>query len=86
MMYREPSDSPWGLVVRCDTLCPGVYSVSTAGHGGIMAQIDAARQLLSPEAQAVFRREVLATDLYTLAFPGDPAPGGAEWREGPRVL
>ena len=41
---------------------------------------------LSPEAQAVFRREVLATDLYTLAFPGDPAPGGAEWREGPRVL
>lgn len=50
MMYREPSDSPWGLVVRCDTLFPGVYSVSTAGHGGIMAQ---ARQLLSPEAQAV---------------------------------
>ena len=41
---------------------------------------------LSPEAQAVFRQEVLATDLYTLAFPGDPAPGGAEWREGPRVL
>ena len=41
---------------------------------------------LTPEAQAVFRREVLATDLYTLAFPGDPAPGGAEWREGPRVL
>ena len=53
MMYRKPSDSPWGLVVRCDTLCPGVYSVSTAGHGGIMVQIDAARQLLSPEAQAV---------------------------------
>lgn len=50
MMYREPSDSPWGVVVRCDTLCTGVYSVSTAGHGGIMAQIDAARQLLSPEA------------------------------------
>lgn len=41
---------------------------------------------LTPEAQAVFRREVLATDLYTLAFPGDPAPGGAEWRERPRVL
>ena len=41
---------------------------------------------LSPEAQAVFRQEVLATDLYTLAFPGEPAPGGAEWREGPRVL
>ena len=53
MMYREPSESPWGLVVRRDTLCPGVYSVSTAGHGGIMVQIDATRQLLSPEAQAV---------------------------------
>ena len=25
MMYREPSDSPWGVVVRCDTLCTGVY-------------------------------------------------------------
>ena len=53
MMYRKPSDSPWGLVVRYDTLCPGVYSVSTAGHGGIMVQIDAARRLLSPEAQTV---------------------------------
>ena len=53
MMYREPSDSPWGIVVRCDTLCPGVYSVSTAGHGGIMVQTDAARRLLSPEARAV---------------------------------
>lgn len=53
MMYREPSDSPWGVVVRCDTLCTGVYSMSTAGHGGIMVQIDAARRLLSPEAQAV---------------------------------
>ena len=53
MMYRKPSDSPWGLVVRCDTLCPGVYSVATAGHGGIMVQIDAARRLLSPEAQTV---------------------------------
>ena len=41
---------------------------------------------LPPAPQAVLRREVLATDLYTLAFPGDPAPGGAEWREGPRVL
>lgn len=53
MMYREPSDSPWGVVVRCDTLCTGVYSMSTAGHGGIMVQTDAARRLLSPEAQAV---------------------------------
>ena len=53
MMYREPSDSPWGVVVRCDTLCTGVYSVSTAGHGGIMVQTDAARRLLSPEALAV---------------------------------
>lgn len=53
MMYRKPSDSPWGLVVRCDTPFPGVYSVSTAGHGGIMVQIDAARRLLSPEAQTV---------------------------------
>ena len=57
MMYREPSDSPWGLVVRCDTLCPGVYSVSTASHGGIMVRLDAAEQFLTAEARAVGFRE-----------------------------
>ena len=57
MMYREPSDSPWGVVVRCDTLCTGVYRVSTASHGGIMVRLDAAEQFLTAEARAVGFRE-----------------------------
>ena len=71
---------------RLSTKLSAIISTHPAvGNGFIAAQTDFVRRL-TPEAQAVFRREVLATDLYTLAFPGDPAPGGAEWREGPRVL
>lgn len=35
-MELEPADSPWGEIQTCHTLCPGAYSVSTAGHGGVM--------------------------------------------------
>ena len=34
MIYDVPSYSPWGEVQNYDQLCPGVYCVSTAGHGG----------------------------------------------------
>lgn len=30
-MELEPADSPWGEIQTCHTLCPGAYSVSTAG-------------------------------------------------------
>lgn len=46
-----PFYSPWGKVQECETLCPGAYSVSTPGHGGIMVR----REL----AEKVFRKEAL---------------------------
>lgn len=41
-MYQEPNKSPWGAVQTCDTLCPGVFLVSTASHGGTMVSNDVA--------------------------------------------
>lgn len=50
-MYQEPNKSPWGAVQTCDTLCPGVFLVSTASHGGTMVSNDVAVSL--PGSQAV---------------------------------
>ena len=36
-MFHAPKSSPWGEVQSCETLCPGVFLVSTAvavGEGG----------------------------------------------------
>ena len=49
-MYQEPNKSPWGAVQTCDTLCPGVFLVSTASHGGTMVSNDVAA-FLSPAAK-----------------------------------
>lgn len=55
-MYQEPNKSPWGAVQTCDTLCPGVFLVSTASHGGTMVSNDVAA-FLSPAARRCgFRR------------------------------
>ena len=55
-MYQEPNKSPWGAVQTCDTLCPGVFLVSTASHGGTMVSNDVA-DFLSPAAKRCgFRR------------------------------
>lgn len=35
-LFTEPKISPWGKVQTCDALCPGVFMVSTASHGGTM--------------------------------------------------
>ena len=35
-MFHAPKSSPWGEVQSCETLCPGVFLVSTASHGGTM--------------------------------------------------
>ena len=48
-MYQEPNKSPWGAVQTCDTLCPGVFLVSTASHGGTMVSNEVAA-FLSPAA------------------------------------
>ena len=35
-LFVEPKTSPWGKIQTCDVLCPGVFMVSTASHGGTM--------------------------------------------------
>lgn len=50
--YREPSNSPWDTVEECTVIAPGIYSVSTAGHGGIMIDRALALHILSPKALA----------------------------------
>lgn len=47
----EPAFSPWGEVQTCKELCRGVYSVSTAGHGGLMAHLDVAEKVFSGAAR-----------------------------------
>lgn len=49
-MELEPADSPWGEIQTCHTLCPGAYSVSTAGHGGVMVSRELADKVLCKEA------------------------------------
>ena len=44
-MFHEPESSPWGKVQTCDTLCPGVFLVSTASHGGTMVAKEVAAVL-----------------------------------------
>lgn len=49
-MYRKPDHSPWGRVQTCDMLCPGVFMVSAANHGGTMVSREVAA-FLSPAAK-----------------------------------
>ena len=49
-MFKQPEKSLWGEVQHCDTLCPGVFMVTTAGHGGILVSKDVAA-FLSPAAR-----------------------------------
>ena len=43
----EPKDSPWGPVQHAEQVAPGIWSVGTAGHGGIMLSIE--RNAAMPE-------------------------------------
>ena len=49
-VFRPPKLSPWGDVQTCDALCPGVFLVSTASHGGTMVAQEMAA-VLSPAAR-----------------------------------
>ena len=49
-MYERPNYSPWGSLQTCHKLCAGVYTVSTASHGGIMVNADMADAILSEAA------------------------------------
>lgn len=57
MMYFEPEHSSWGQVDYCETLCPGVFSVSTPSHGGIMVRREIEKELLSASARKIGFRE-----------------------------
>lgn len=46
-----PEYSPWGEVQLQEELCSGVFSVSTASHGGIMVHGSVAKAVLSPAAR-----------------------------------
>ena len=48
---KAPGYSPWGEIQHCETLCPGAYSVSTAGHGGVMVHRDLADKVFRKEAK-----------------------------------
>ena len=50
--FQTPSDSPWGEIQECKTLCPGAYSVSTEGHGGIMVSRKLAEKVFRKEAES----------------------------------
>lgn len=47
----EPQDSPWGEIQTRETLCPRAYSVSTAGHGGVMVRRELAEKVFRKEAR-----------------------------------
>jgi len=49
-MLNTPKKSLWGEIQHCDTLCPGVFLVYTASHGGIMVSKDM-EAVLSPAAR-----------------------------------
>lgn len=55
-MFTQPEWSPWGKVQVCDPLCPGVYLVSTASHGGTMVAPDMI-PVLSPTARKCGMRQ-----------------------------
>jgi len=48
-IFTSPRQSPWGEIEYCDVICPGVFMVSTAGHGGTMISNGIAA-ILSPAA------------------------------------
>ena len=50
IIFKEPKNSPWGDIDYCDTLCPGVYLVSTSSHGGAMVAKEV-EEILSPAAR-----------------------------------
>lgn len=55
-IITPPKQSPWGAVQVCDVLCPGVFLVSTASHGGTMIASDMV-SVLSPAARKCGMRQ-----------------------------
>lgn len=53
----EPTYSPWGEIQHCKVLCPQVFSVNTASHGGIMTDPATAMRVFSGKALEFCFRE-----------------------------
>lgn len=69
MMYFEPEHSPCGQVDYCDTLCPGVFSVSTPSHGGIMVRQEIEKELLSASARKIGFGRAAITAMRKIVMP-----------------
>ena len=54
---ENPTNSLWGEVQSCTVIANGIYSVSTAGHGGIMVKAELADRILSIEALKAGQKE-----------------------------
>ena len=55
-MFNNPENSPWGKVQTCDVLCPGVFLVSTASHGGTMVSKEVSAMLSSAARKCGFKQ------------------------------
>lgn len=55
-IFTSPKISPWGDVQTCDMLCPGVFLVSTASHGGTMVAKELAAALSSAARKCGFQQ------------------------------
>lgn len=54
---NEPEFTPWGEISECCELSPGIFSVSTPSHGGIMAEASIAKKYFLRRRQPVdFKR------------------------------
>ena len=80
-MFHAPRSSPWGEVQSCEVLCPGVFLVSTASHGGTMVANEVAA-VLSPAAKKCGFKDKgyisLAVDIQAKLAAGK-GPGYERW-------
>jgi hypothetical protein len=54
-MFKNPEYSPWGRVQSCDVICPGVFLVSTASHGGTLVSNEMSAMLSLAARKCGFR-------------------------------
>lgn len=52
---NAPSFLPWGEISSCDTLYPGIYLVTSPGHGGIIVEPAVALYLSTYTRKCGFR-------------------------------
>ena len=68
----RPETSPWGPVQQADQLAPGIWSVMTASHGGLL--LSDARQTAMPDALRLDAPVRVTPDTRPCAFPQANAP------------